>query len=93
MRRAAVYLVLKGGILICFLPIGFVGWASYFAERHGCTLNDDIVFPCVVEGIDYGQRLHWAYDASWLLFFTMPVAVLLLALAIALSLYEALGSG
>ena len=57
MYRTFVVLCLIG-ILICLTPVFGVVWSSWFAERHDCVLNEAGRHPCIVNGEDWGGRLH-----------------------------------
>lgn len=50
--------------------------AGAFASANGCTLHEGFANPCVVWGHDYGERLYTLGVAFWLVFFTMPAAML-----------------
>ncbi|WP_407493223.1 hypothetical protein [Pseudooceanicola sp. MF1-13] len=63
-------------IFVCLLPVFGVAWSSWFAERHGCTLNEAGAHPCVVNGKDYGDLLAGAFVSGWFMLLTLPVAAL-----------------
>lgn len=86
MRWVWRYLLPITVALICLSPIGLITWASLFAERHGCRLNEGSVNPCVVNGVDYGERLYSAFVSGWYLLVTGPVALACLGLALAFAL-------
>ena len=77
MRRTLVILQVIL-LLLCSLPVVGVVWSSWFAERHGCTLNEAGVHPCVVNGHDWGPELGAAFLAGWLGLITLPLGALLL---------------
>ncbi|WP_375173105.1 hypothetical protein [Pseudooceanicola sp.] len=65
-------------ILICLMPLFGVLWSSWFANRHGCTLNEAARHPCVVNGTDWGDWLAAAFVSGWFMLLTLPVAALIL---------------
>lgn len=62
-------------LLLCALPLVSVIWASGFAERHDCVLNEAGRHPCIVKGEDWGGTLGAAFLAGWLMLVTVPVAI------------------
>lgn len=90
MGRKILYGVLLAGILACLAPLGAILWSSAFAERHGCTLHEGFANPCVVDGVDHGERLYSAFVSGWFLLATGPLALILLGVLIGLVLNDAL---
>ena len=88
MWRRILYAALVLGTLICFAPVGAVIWSSWFANRHGCTLHEGYVNPCVVNGTDYGETLYSAFVSGWFMLLTLPVGLILLGVLIALALLD-----
>lgn len=75
-------------IAIGLLPVGSVWWASSFAQAHGCTLHEGYANPCIVAGVDHGDRLYSAFVAGWLMLISLPLALLgLVLLAVVLLLW------
>ena len=82
MSRAAQYLVLCAGLLICAAP-GIAAFAALaIAEAHGCTLHEGFANPCVINGTDRGEALAGALVAGWFMLFTMPVLLIFVLLLI-----------
>ena len=75
MGRRIAYVVLLLILLICLLPAFGVIWSSNFAAAHGCTLHEGFVNPCIVDGVDYGERLYTAFVMGWYMLLTLPVAL------------------
>ena len=88
MWRRIVYPVLGIGSLLCLAPLFGILWSSWFAERHGCTLHEGFVNPCVVNGTDHGPTLYSAFVSGWFLMLTGPIALVLLGILIALVLLD-----
>lgn len=82
MRRALIIIQLAL-IALCMLPVAGVAWSSWFADRHGCVLNEAGVHSCVVNGHDWGTELAAAFVTGWLMLVTLPVAALLVVTLIA----------
>ena len=72
-------------IAICLLPVAAVVWSSWFAERHGCVLNEAGAHPCIVDGTDWGDTLATAFVSGWFGLITLPVAALV-AITLAVTL-------
>ena len=66
-------------LVICLLPVGGVAWSSWFAEKHGCTLNEAGYHPCIVNGKDWGGLLGGAFISGWFMLLTLPLGALVLA--------------
>ncbi|WP_460274874.1 hypothetical protein [Celeribacter sp. ULVN23_4] len=81
--KKALYTLLSLGIALCLAPIPALIWVSWFAERHGCRVDEAGVYPCIVNGHDWGGTLAGLGMTGWLLLLTLPLAALLaLALVI-----------
>lgn len=83
MKRFA-YITLGIGIALCLLPVAFLIWAGRFAERHGCRLDEAGVYPCIVDGTDWGSTLAAASFSGWALLLTLPLASLLALILLAI---------
>lgn len=75
MGRRIAYVVLLLILLVCLLPAFGVIWSGNFSSTHGCTLHEGFVTPCVVDGVDYGERLYTAFVMGWNMLLTLPVAL------------------
>jgi len=69
-------------LILCLMPMFGVMWSSWFADRHGCTLNESGYHPCVVDGEDWGGLLGGAFIAGWFMLLTIPVGALTLLVLI-----------
>ncbi len=77
--KRLVYIILAIGISLCVLPIFFIIWAGNFAQRHGCRLDEAGIYPCIVDGTDWGSTLAAASLLGWILILTLPIAGILSA--------------
>ena len=75
--KKALYALLTLGIALFLAPIPALIWVSWFAERHGCRVDEAGVYPCVVNGHDWGSTLGGVFMTGWLLILTLPLATLL----------------
>ncbi|MBV1868457.1 MAG: hypothetical protein KUG69_11215 [Marinosulfonomonas sp.] len=76
------YVILWIVVLICSLPLLGIVWSSWFAGKHGCTLNEANYHPCIVNGTDWGHSLGAAFISGWYGLITIPVgAATLLVIA------------
>lgn len=73
--KRLVYIILWIITAVCSLPFLAVIWSSWFADKHGCTLNEAGYHPCVVNGIDWGDWLGAAFVSGWLGLITIPVGI------------------
>lgn len=85
-----VYIILLILLAICSAPIVSVWWASSFAQRHGCVLHEGFANPCVVNGVDHGERLYAAGVSGWLMLVTVPVGAVILLVLLILGLRDLL---
>ena len=81
MKRIA-YIVLWIIVAICSLPIVGAVWAAWFANRHGCSLNEAGSHPCIVNGTDWGQTLAGVFVSGWFAIVTIPIGLAALAIII-----------
>ena len=79
-----------GAIALCLTPVFAVLWSSWFAERHGCVLNEAGAHPCVVNGTDWGGTLGAAFVSGWFGLITLPLGAALLAALILVTLARAI---
>jgi hypothetical protein len=61
-------------LIACLSPVIAVAIAGSIANRHGCTLNEGAIHPCVIDGVDYGRDLYTLAMMGWLMIATLPVA-------------------
>ncbi|MEE9426989.1 MAG: hypothetical protein V3V25_02470 [Paracoccaceae bacterium] len=79
------YILLGIIVFVCTLPFLGIVWSSWFAEKHGCTLNEANYHPCIVNGTDWGHTLGAAFISGWFALITIPVGLgALLVIAIML---------
>ena len=69
------YVILWGVVLICSLPMLGIVWSSWFASKHGCTLNEAGYHPCIVNGSDWGHSLGAAFVGGWYGLITFPIGL------------------
>lgn len=72
-------------IVIGLLPIIGLSVVSVLASVGGCRVNEGMVQPCMIAGLDWGGLLHGLTVAGWLFFLTAPIALAGFVLAIALA--------
>lgn len=76
-------------ILACGTPLVLALGASGVASALGCKLNEGMVNPCLLSGIDIGGALTTMFVMGWLMLFTLPLAVLLIAIWIIVEIVRA----
>ena len=81
--KKALYAILSIAFVLCFTPLVAVTWASSFAARHGCRLDEAGRYPCIVNGEDWGGLIGAAFLSGWAMLITLPLAALF-ALALVL---------
>lgn len=77
MRKLNV-LFLLGLVLILLAaaaPLLVALGAGSYAARHGCTLHEGFVNPCVVDGEDVGQTLYTLGMMGWFALATVPLGL------------------
>ncbi|MGR3661059.1 MAG: hypothetical protein ACU0CA_07720 [Paracoccaceae bacterium] len=62
------------GIILYVAYDGF--WAMDFAKSHGCKVNEAGVYPCIVNGKDWGQILARKLGLMTMLSFMAPMVIL-----------------
>ncbi len=77
MKRIS-YILLWIVVFVCSMPVLGIIWSSWFADKHGCTLNEANYNPCIVNGTDWGHILGAAFISGWLGLITIPVGLLAL---------------
>lgn len=83
MRQRLVTIALLIVAVISLLPMAGVYWSSWFAARHGCSVNESFARTCIIDGKDWGPTLEAAFATGWLMMIGLPVAILcVLALVI-----------
>lgn len=88
MWRWFVYPGLILAILICAAPMGAVAWSSWFAEAHGCRLDESGYHPCIVDGTDWGGTLGAMFISGWLMLVTIPLGGILTVVLIVVFLID-----
>ncbi len=86
MKRLS-YITLWVVVIACSTPVLGVIWSSWFANKHGCTLNEANYHPCMVNGTDWGGTLGFAFISGWYALITIPIglgALLLIAIMLIL---------
>lgn len=67
-------------VAACALPLVSMLTAAGIANLFKCRLHEGNVNPCVVGGVDIGAALYGMAVGAWLMLFTLPLAVMLVAL-------------
>lgn len=67
-------------IVFALFPVASVLLAGLIATPAGCELNEAVVNPCIIAGIDLGELLYAMGVLGWLMIGTIPVGVILLAI-------------
>lgn len=62
-------------MLACLAPAVGLAYVAYMANRYGCTVHEGFANPCIVDGVDIGERLYTLGVMGWLLLATLPVFV------------------
>jgi hypothetical protein len=80
--------LLHGIILLVIGVIGLGPWAMVaaagsIAEANGCELHEGFVNPCVINGVDWGERLYGWGLMGWLGIATCPLSLVALLLYLA----------
>ncbi|WP_417243083.1 hypothetical protein [Celeribacter sp.] len=86
--KKQLYVSLSLGILMCLSPVAAILWASNFAAKHGCRLDEASAYACMVNGQDWGGTLGAAFLSGWLLLITLPAAGLFVIILIAVVLRD-----
>jgi len=79
-------------VLICALPIALALTAGTIAEAHGCRLDEAGVYPCVIDGRDYGTTLAAMGMVGWLMLLTVPIGAVALAGGVVAAILWAVGA-
>lgn len=64
-------------IVIAVSPLLLVWIVSFIADINGCNLNEGMVEPCMVSGVDIGSFLYSLFMSGWYLFITFPLGGIL----------------
>jgi hypothetical protein len=67
-------------LAVMLSPVGSVVACGWFANAHGCKVDEGSVHPCIVGGKDYGQLLYTLGVLGWLMLVTIPAGALALAI-------------
>lgn len=70
LKRAPIYYLLI--ILAAGFPLLLVVAASFFAEKHGCILNEAGAHPCIIGSTDYGELFSMMFVFGWLMLVSLP---------------------
>ncbi len=89
--RRTLYVILGVLIIACFAPVLAVFYSSTLAERHGCTLHEGFVNPCIIDGVDKGATLSALFVSGWLMLVTLPLAAVLAIILAALIIWDLIG--
>ena len=65
--------------LVCIAPVLATAAAGTVASSAGCDLDEGSIHPCLINGTDYGETLYTLGMMAWFTFFSVPLAVGLLA--------------
>ncbi|RDE08544.1 hypothetical protein [Pelagibacterium lacus] len=72
-------LVLAVIVLVALGPVISVYLAYLVAEPNGCRLDEAGVYPCVINGVDYGGLLAGMAIMGWLMLASIPFGAVALA--------------
>lgn len=72
-------------ILIFGAPIWVSLGAGAVASYHGCHLDEGGVYPCVINGMDYGHTLNVLFMLGWFSFVTLPAGLCALAILLGIA--------
>jgi hypothetical protein len=78
MTRRLMTWMLAAILLFGAFPILTLLIAVLFATAFSCDLNEGMIHPCVVLGIDFGGVLYPMAVGGWFAMFTVPLAALAL---------------
>jgi hypothetical protein len=70
------YAVVAPFIVIIFYVVYDAFWAMEFAEIHGCKLNEAGIYPCIVDGKDWGPALGTKFMIVTMVSFMPPLVIL-----------------
>lgn len=73
--KTALYVLFGLGFVGGIAPVAAMIWASWFARRHGCDLNEGTAQPCIVNGIDWGDTLYACFVMGWFGMIGLPIAL------------------
>ena len=62
-------------ILIALAPAGSVAACGLIANANACKVDEGSVYPCIINGQDYGQLLYTLGVLGWLMLVTLPGGV------------------
>ena len=79
MRQIKIVLIVTVVLLLSFSPIIISLVAGHIANTNDCILHEGFVNPCIINGQDYGKTLYTMGVTGWLVFFTAPIGIFLLA--------------
>ena len=87
MKSKLITLAVNALIILCIILIGISPilvaiLSGTVAASFGCEVNEGMVNPCVIGGVDYGETFYTLGVAGWFFFFTIPVAIGLFAIYI-----------
>jgi hypothetical protein len=61
--------------LFAVAPIIVTAVAAGIANTNGCTINEGVLNPCVIDGVDHGASLQSAGLAALYVLATVPLAL------------------
>lgn len=67
-------------IVFALFPVASVVLAGLIATPAGCELNEAVVHPCIIAGMDFGDLLYAMGVLGWLMIGTIPAGVILFAI-------------
>ena len=88
MRRTVVRIVIHTLVVLFILLLGFSPViasliAGTIAEANDCTLHEGFVNPCIINGEDWGQDLYTYGMLGWFALGTIPIALAVAAVYVA----------
>jgi hypothetical protein len=67
-------------LIVGLFPVPLLFAMSMIAESNGCTVNEGGIYPCMVNGTDWGTTLAMMGMSGWLLIVTVPAGLVALGL-------------
>lgn len=74
-KKPLIGLILSIFIAVC--PLILVWTVDLIAGLNGCSLNEAMVQPCMVAGLDIGGVLYSIFMSGWYLFITFPMGAII----------------
>lgn len=76
------WLIILFGIIVAILPIMLTLGASRFADSHGCRLDEAGPHACIVNGVDYGDKLYGLGLMFFLAIFSTPIGGIIIVIGL-----------